>query len=421
VGAQTDPSLLWEYQIERRRQWDALHGFVGLFALVAPICLAIVRSELPQILKIIYFFFAFFFAVMVDALLSATSFFSAVLSLAACFFYYLAFFPALQWIYKLNPKPEWYVSVIPILIVLNITIDTLIPQKERSEWRWIKANVDFSDHQLQLLAKEKGIASPAAKKVYENICKTKPETISEKIIDFLMRHNRRSSRHQIATTSGEKTGPIIKPLPTNTYSEQSNQLKPKWSSNYYGKNSITIEAPQLIIQQNQSNGQMEELHELQRQAEETLKKLKGFEPQGTILIVDPATEIAAFFQDAFNHNDRSALQSKAPEEMNVTTETEIALANPTANVTTRLEIVKGGGSYLLIHQGEKHWLIPTFPTLRGFLNSQPSRGIFSYARESVDTVELRRPAEVKEVGGVWEVVNMGVVAVRAQKRSFFIN
>jgi hypothetical protein len=129
--------------------------------------------------------------------------------------------------------------------------------------------------------------------------------------------------------------------------------------------------------------------------------------------VDPAKALAAFFQEAFNRNDRSALQSKAPEEMNVTTETEIALANPTANVTTRLEIVKGGGSYLLIHQGEKHWLIPTFSTLRGFLTSQPSKGIFSFEREINTNLELRLAAEVKEAGSVWEVVSMGVVAVPA--------
>jgi hypothetical protein len=413
VGAQTDPSLLWEYQIERRRQWEALQGVVGLFALVAPICLAIVRSELPQILKIIYFFFAFFFAVMVDALLSATSFFSAVLSLAACFFYYLAFFPAVQWIYKLNPEPEWYVSVIPILIVLNITIDTFIPQKERSEWRLIKASIDFSDHQLQLLAKEKGIASPAAKKVYENICKTKPETISEKIIAFLMRYNRRGSRHQAATSSGEKTGPTLKPLPANTYSQPTNQLKPKWNTYYMSDFAITTGSPQFKIQQNQSNGQMEELHELQRQAEETLKKLKGIEPSGPTPNVDHAKALAAFFQDAFNRDDSSALKSKAPEEMNLTMDTEFALADSKDNVTTRLEIVKGGGSYFLIHQGEKHWLIPTFATLRGFLNSQPSKGIFSFEREINTDLELRLPAEVKEIGSVWEVVSMGVVAVPA--------
>jgi hypothetical protein len=129
--------------------------------------------------------------------------------------------------------------------------------------------------------------------------------------------------------------------------------------------------------------------------------------------VDPAKELAAFFQDAFHRNDRLALQSKAPEEMNVTTDTENALADSKPNVTTRLEIVKGGGSYFLIHQGEKHWLIPTFATLRGFMYSQPSKGIFSFEREIKTNLELRLAAEVKEVGSVWEVVSMGVVAVPA--------
>ena len=414
MGAQTDPSLLWEYQLKRRRQWFSYQGNVGFFALIAPLALTIALFDLFQILKIFYLFYAGFFAVMVECILSATSAFSAIFYFAILYFGALAFSPVVQWIYRLSPKPEWYILSIPLLIFVNFTSLTLIPLIEQSEWRRIKSSMGFTDNQLKLLTEEKGIANPDAKKVYENIFKTKSETISEKIFAFLMRYANRGPRHQAATSSDEKTGPTLKPLPANTYSQPTNQLKLKWSSAYDNPDfAITTEAPQFKIQQNQSNGQMEELHELQIQAEEMLKKLKGIESSMSAPTVDPAKELAAFFQEAFNRNDLSALSSMAPEEMNVTMETEDALCKSISPVKTRLNIVKGGGSYLLIHQGEKDWLIPTFLTFGGFLASQPSKGIFSYARESVATVELRLPAEVKEVGSVWEVVSMGVVAVPA--------
>lgn len=45
--------------------------------------------------------------------------------------------------------------------------------------------------------------------------------------------------------------------------------------------------------------------------------------------------------------------------------------------------------------------------------NQPLKGIFTYERQLVSSAELKLPAEVKEVGGLWEVVTPGTVIVPA--------
>jgi hypothetical protein len=131
------------------------------------------------------------------------------------------------------------------------------------------------------------------------------------------------------------------------------------------------------------------------------------EPQS---IHDPATSLTDEYQEAFFRGDRSVLRRMMPDELNITQHSEDALMK-TASVPTQLEIVKIGGSYLLIHREGKHLLVPDFQTLTSFTTNQLAKGIFSYQRENISIAELRRPAEVRDVGGLWEVVTMGVIAV----------
>jgi hypothetical protein len=131
------------------------------------------------------------------------------------------------------------------------------------------------------------------------------------------------------------------------------------------------------------------------------------EPQS---IHDPETSLTDEYQEAFFRGDRSALRRMMPDELNITQHSEDALMK-TASIPTQLEIVKTGGSYLLIHREGKHLLVPEFQILTSFTTNQLAKGIFSYQRENISIAELRRPAEVREVGGLWEVVTMGVIAV----------
>ena len=58
-----------------------------------------------------------------------------------------------------------------------------------------------------------------------------------------------------------------------------------------------------------------------------------------------------------------------------------------------------------------NWLFPTFLALESFNTNQPVKGIFTYERKLVSSAELKLPAEVKEVGSLWEVVKQGTVIV----------
>jgi len=129
--------------------------------------------------------------------------------------------------------------------------------------------------------------------------------------------------------------------------------------------------------------------------------------------VDHAKVVATKYQDAVSRDDRSALRQMVSAEMSITQDCEQALLRGTASASTQLQIDKQGGSYLLICQDNKNWLVPTSLTLKSFTTIQPAKGLFVYERDNVSSAELRRPAEVREDRGVWEVVNMGVVAVPA--------
>jgi hypothetical protein len=132
-----------------------------------------------------------------------------------------------------------------------------------------------------------------------------------------------------------------------------------------------------------------------------------------ISAADSAKAIAVKYQDAVSRDDRYALRQMVSDEMSITEDCEQALLRGTASASTQLQIDKQGGSYLLIRQDNKNWLVPTFKTLKSFTTIQPAKGLFDYERDNVSSAELRRPAEVREDRGVWVVVNMGVVAVPA--------
>ena len=126
--------------------------------------------------------------------------------------------------------------------------------------------------------------------------------------------------------------------------------------------------------------------------------------------VDSAGSIADEYQKAFSHGDRSTLRNMTSEQLNITQNSEDALMR-SSSLPTQLEAVKNGGSYLLLHRDGKQWLVPEFQILTSFTTNQLAKGIFTYERNYVSVAELRRPAEVREVGGLWEVVSMGVIAV----------
>jgi hypothetical protein len=124
--------------------------------------------------------------------------------------------------------------------------------------------------------------------------------------------------------------------------------------------------------------------------------------------------IVSIYCNAFNRSDRSLLRQIYTQRLVITAESEEALLNSSSS-PTRLAAVASGGSYLLvpsIDDIERAWILPDWRTLESFTNNRPNKGIFSYRTEAnLSLAELRQPAEVRQVGELWEVVTMGVIAV----------
>ncbi len=172
---------------------------------------------------------------------------------------------------------------------------------------------------------------------------------------------------------------------------------------------------------------VEELQALQKQAGESLLKIKvaDLEPSFDLALVqveasqpidkqqtleDLVASLVQDYQTAFFRGDRAALRNMSSDQLIITQNPKDYFME-TSVPPTQLEVVQNGGTYLLIHGNDRRWLVPEFQILTSFTTAQPNKGIFAYQRDNISTAELRWPAEVREVGGLWEVVNMGLIAV----------
>jgi hypothetical protein len=129
---------------------------------------------------------------------------------------------------------------------------------------------------------------------------------------------------------------------------------------------------------------------------------------------DQSISIVSSYRNALNRGDRSLLRKIYTQQLVITDESEEALLNSFSS-PTRLAAVGSGGSYLLVPSIDdigRAWILPDWRTLESFTNNRPNKGIFSYRTEAnLFLAELRQPAEVRQVGELWEVVTMGVIAV----------
>ncbi|NQV11212.1 MAG: hypothetical protein HQ527_08630 [Cyanobacteria bacterium] len=113
--------------------------------------------------------------------------------------------------------------------------------------------------------------------------------------------------------------------------------------------------------------------------------------------------------NSLNLGDRQPLREASTAEMNITSETENALAMGRA-IATELEEVPGGGSYWLVSLQGQHWLFPTDRTLKGFAAAQPAKGLFHYEQQTIAQPQLIEPALLANSGKRWRVETMGKIA-----------
>ena len=113
---------------------------------------------------------------------------------------------------------------------------------------------------------------------------------------------------------------------------------------------------------------------------------------------------------ALNNGDRQAVREHTTAQLNITSDSENALAMGRSQ-PTQLEEVTGGGSYWLAVIGDQAWLFPTELTLRGFLSMQPSKGLYSYEKQIISSPQLIEPALLRQEGNRWTVETLGRVAI----------
>jgi hypothetical protein len=154
--------------------------------------------------------------------------------------------------------------------------------------------------------------------------------------------------------------------------------------------------------QSETSGQAPSPAPVQVEASQPIDKQQTLE--------DLVASLVEEYQTAYFRGDRPALRNMSSDQLNITQSSEGSFMR-TSVPPTQLEVVQNGGSYLLVHRYDRHWLVPEFQILTSFATVQPNKGIFAYDRENISTAELRWPAEVKEINGLWEVVSMGTIAV----------
>lgn len=113
--------------------------------------------------------------------------------------------------------------------------------------------------------------------------------------------------------------------------------------------------------------------------------------------------------NALNTADRQPLREAATAELNITSDSENALAMGRA-IATELEEVTGGGSYWLVSLQGQNWLFPTDRTLKGFAAVQPAKGLFHYEQQTIAQPQLIEPALLELCGNAWRVKSMGRIA-----------
>jgi len=124
----------------------------------------------------------------------------------------------------------------------------------------------------------------------------------------------------------------------------------------------------------------------------------------------PALVSKAGLIAALNNGDRQQLRDASKAELNITSESENAIATGRA-METELEEVPGGGSYWLVALDGQHWLFPTDRTLKGFAAAQPAKGLFQYEQQTIAQPRLIEPARLEHTGSAWCVRTQGRIGI----------
>ena len=115
---------------------------------------------------------------------------------------------------------------------------------------------------------------------------------------------------------------------------------------------------------------------------------------------------------SLNEGDQKKLLRNAfSSELNITKESEDDIFTGRA-IGTKLEVVSGGGSYLLVVLQGQSWLFPTIQSLNGFTAVERSKGLFDYEKQAtLSSPQLLEPALLERSGDMWMIKEIGKIAI----------
>jgi hypothetical protein len=100
-------------------------------------------------------------------------------------------------------------------------------------------------------------------------------------------------------------------------------------------------------------------------------------------------------------------------ELDVAEPPDLSLVHPGQLPPTRLRRVPRSGSFLLVMLDGDDWLFPAVSTLQAADADLVKRGLFQLCPADVAAPRLRMPAQMREVGGLWEVTESGQIEIPA--------
>lgn len=133
---------------------------------------------------------------------------------------------------------------------------------------------------------------------------------------------------------------------------------------------------------------------------------------------EPATAAAgraepslADLVDAINGEGRRPVVGISFVELGFADPPDETLLRPGLPPPTRLRHVTGAGLFLLVMVDGEEWLFPAVATLQAADPELSRRGLFDLRKADVDRPKLKIPAQMREVGGLWEVTDAGQILI----------
>lgn len=117
--------------------------------------------------------------------------------------------------------------------------------------------------------------------------------------------------------------------------------------------------------------------------------------------------------DAINGEARRPVQGISFVELDFADPPDETLLRPGLPPPTRLRRVSGSGLFLLVMFDGDDWLFPAVATLQAADPELSRRGLFELRKGDVDRPKLKIPAQMREVGGLWEVTDSGQILIPA--------